>query len=80
MDIELLTSFFMWCTILNFGFLIFSFLFLVFAGDFVYKKHSKWFSLSREMFNVVIYSFLGMYKIVFLVFNLIPYVALLIVG
>ena len=36
-------------------------------------------SLSRETFDVVIYSFLGLFKIVFLVFNVVPYVALLIV-
>jgi hypothetical protein len=29
---------------------------------------------------VVIYSFLGLFKIVFLVFNVVPYMALLIVG
>jgi len=29
---------------------------------------------------VVIYSFLGLFKIVFLAFNVVPYVALLIVG
>jgi hypothetical protein len=46
----------------------------------VYRMQSKWFPISRETFNVVIYSFLGLFKIVFLVFNLVPYVVLLIVG
>ena len=50
------------------------------ALDFVYSMHSKWFHISRETFNVAIYSFLGFFKIVFLVFNVVPYVALLIVG
>ena len=50
------------------------------TGDWIYRIHSKWFSISRETFNVAIYSFLGLYKIFILVFNLIPYVALLIVG
>jgi hypothetical protein len=44
------------------------------------RTQSKWFPLPRETFNVGIYSFLGLFKIVFLVFNLIPYVALVIVG
>ncbi len=79
MNIEMLTRFFMWCTILNFGFLMFSFLFLVFGGDFVYKVHNKWFPMPRETFNVVLYSFLGMYKLVFLVFNIIPWAALAII-
>jgi hypothetical protein len=42
--------------------------------------HSKWFPMPREMFNVVIYSFIGLFKIVFLVFNVVPWVALLIIG
>ncbi|MHC4646213.1 MAG: DUF6868 family protein [Planctomycetota bacterium] len=50
------------------------------AGDWVYRIHSKWFSISRETFNVAIYSFIGIYKIFVFVFNLIPCIALLIVG
>jgi len=50
------------------------------APDLVYRKQSRWFPIPRETFNVVIYSFLGLFKIVFLVFSVVPYVALLIVG
>ena len=80
MDIQMLTPFFMWCTILNFGFLMLSFLFLAFAGDLVYKTHSRWFPMPRETFNVALYSFLGVYKIAWLVLNVVPWVALEIVG
>ena len=52
----------------------------VFAGDWVFRMQSKWFPISRDAFNVVIYSFFALFKIVFLVFNVVPYVALLIVG
>jgi hypothetical protein len=38
------------------------------------------FPVSREAFDVAIYSILGLFKIVWLVFNAVPYVALLIVG
>jgi len=80
MDIQMLTRFFMWCTILNGGLLIFSFLICAVSGDWVHQMHSKWFPMPRETFNVVIYSFLGLFKIVFLVFNVVPWVALLIIG
>ena len=80
MDIETLTTFFMWCTILNVGLLVLSSLICLCAGDWVYGMHSKWFSISRETFNVAIYSFLGLYKVLIFVFNLIPYIALLIIG
>jgi hypothetical protein len=80
MDIDSITAFFMWCTILNVALLLLSSLLCVCAGDWVYRIHSKWFSISRETFNVVIYSFIALYKILVIVFILIPYIALLIVG
>jgi hypothetical protein len=46
----------------------------------VYRTQSKWFPLPRETFSVVIYTILGLFKMFFLVFNVIPYVALIIVG
>ena len=80
MDIQALTRFFMWCTIMNGALLLLWTTMCILAPGFVYRTQSKWFPIPRETFNVVIYSFLGLFKIVFLVFNLVPYVALLIVG
>ena len=80
MDIDTITAFFMWCTILNVALLLLSSLMCICAGDWAYRIQSKWFSVSRETFNVAIYSFLGLYKLLVIVFNVIPYVALLIIG
>jgi len=80
MDIYSITAFFMWCTILNVALLLLSSLICLCAGDWAYRIHSKWFSISRETFNVAFYSFLGLYKIFIFVFNLIPYIALLIIA
>jgi hypothetical protein len=80
MDIQTLTTFFMWCTIMNGSLLVLWTLMLIVAPDLAYRTQSKWFSIPRETFNVVIYSFLGLFKIVFLAFNVVPYVALLIIG
>ena len=79
MDLATLTTLFMWCTIINGGFLILWIAFCVLSPDLVYRTQSKWFPIPRETFNVVIYSFLGAFKVLFLIFNLVPYVALLIV-
>jgi hypothetical protein len=54
--------------------------FCIFAPDLVYLTQSKWFPIPRETFNVVVYSFIGLFKIVFIVFNVVPYIALLIIG
>jgi hypothetical protein len=80
MDIHTLTRFFMWCTIINGALLIYWLMFCVFAPDWVYRMQSRWFPLKRETFDVVIYAFLGGFKALFIVFNLVPYLALLIVG
>lgn len=48
--------------------------------DCVYRTQNRWFPLPRETFNVLIYSLLGLFKIFFLVFNLVPYLALVIVA
>jgi hypothetical protein len=80
MTIEILTAFFMWCTIINAALLIFSSLMILAVSDWIYSIHSKIFSLSREAFNIIIYSFLGFFKIMVFVFNLVPWIALLIIG
>jgi len=79
MDIQMLTRFFMWCTILNMGLLVLASLILAFAGDFVYRMHGKWFPMPRGTFNVVLYAFIGMYKIIVFVFNVVPWIALIII-
>ena len=80
MDIESVIAFFMWCTILNVALLLLSSLMCICAGDWAYPIHSKLFSISRETFNVLIYSFIALYKLLVIVFILIPYIALLIIG
>ena len=80
MDIQTLTTFFMWCTIINGTLLTLWVTMSIWTPDLVYHTQNKWFPIPRETFNVVMYSFLGLFKIVFLVFNVVPYVALLIIG
>jgi len=80
MDIATFRTFFMWCTITNAGLLVISFLMLAFAGDWAYRMQSRWFPVSRETFNVVIYGWLGFFKMVVILFNLVPYLALVIIG
>ncbi|MDY0165367.1 MAG: hypothetical protein RBS80_02425 [Thermoguttaceae bacterium] len=80
MDLQTARAFFMWCTVINAALLAWSFLVCAYAGNWIYRMHSKWFPMPRETFNVVIYSFIGVYKVFVIVFNAVPYLALLIVG
>lgn len=76
MNIALLKEFFMWCTIINLGLLIWSAFMCMACKGFIQRVHGKMFGLSPEAINSVIYGFLGLYKIVFIVFVLVPWIAL----
>ena len=80
MSIQKLVAFFMWCTIINGGLLVFSIIIGISGLDLVYNVQGKLFQIPREALNVAYYSFLGLYKIIWLVFNAVPYVALLIIN
>ena len=80
MDIQTLTAFFMWCTIINVALFAWAAIWFMLAPDFIYRMQSKFFPLPRETYNVVIYAFLGVFKIVIMAFNVAPWVALLIVA
>jgi hypothetical protein len=79
MDMPTFTTFLMWCTVINAALLVFWTAMLFLTPDLVYRTQSKFFPIPRETFDVLIYSFLGLFKIFFLIFNLVPFVALLIV-
>jgi ABC-type uncharacterized transport system permease subunit len=80
MSIEILRNFLMWCTVINYGILLVWFLFFMFARDWIQRLHGRWFRLSGEQFDSLHYAGMSVYKIGILLFNLVPYVALCIVG
>lgn len=81
MDIESLRLFFMWCSIINAGLLLVSFAITTIAGGgWVYRMHSRWFPMSRESFNVVIYGLIGFMKTLVLVANVVPWIVLEIIS
>ncbi|MHC4132924.1 MAG: DUF6868 family protein [Planctomycetota bacterium] len=79
MDIATLKMFFLWCTIVNAALLLLSSLVCILFGDFSYRMNHRFFSISRQEFNVIIVSFIALLKIFVLVFNLVPYIALAII-
>jgi hypothetical protein len=50
----------------------------MFATDLGYRNKNGWFPIHREAYNAVMHPFLGLFKMLFLVFNLVPYLAFLI--
>ncbi len=79
MTVQTLTAFFMWCSIINGGLLALWTMMCIAAPELVYRTQSRWFPIPRDTFRVIIYLFLGMFKIAFIVLNLTPWLVLLII-
>ena len=76
MNMALLKEFFMWCTIINLVIFMWSTIMCVAAKGFIQRVHGKMFGLKPETINAFLYGYLGFYKIVFIGFVLVPWIAL----
>lgn len=75
-DIETLTGFFGWCSVINIVIFCMATLMLTLMRDFVSGIHSKMTGLSQSELSVVYFQYLANYKIAILMLNLVPYIAL----
>jgi len=80
MELDMIRAILGWCSIINIGLLLWWFLILTLAHDWVYRWHTKWFKLSIEKFDTIHYAGIAIFKIFIFFFNIVPYFALLIVG
>ena len=80
MTFETIRAILAWCTTINLIILLVWFVFYAFARDWTYRYHSKWFKLSEEQFNTIHYCGIGLFKIGLIFFNVVPYLAMHIVG
>jgi len=68
-----------WCTVINMGLLMGWFLIFFFAHDWIYRFHSKWYQIPQDRFDAIHYAGMAFFKILILMFNLVPYLALRII-
>ena len=80
MSIETTREVLLWCTIINYAVLVVWFVFFSLARESIHRLHGRWFRLSKEHFDTIHYAGMAVYKIGILLFNLVPYAALLILG
>jgi hypothetical protein len=76
MTIELIAHFLGWCFVINYGVLIFWFLFFTLRHEQLFSIHSRWFDISVERFDAAHYFLLGFYKLCIVLFNVTPYLVL----
>ena len=80
MTLELTRNFLQWSTLINIGILLMWFMWFVFAHDWVQEFHGRWFRLSREQFDGIHYAGMAIFKMGIWLFNLVPLLALYIIG
>ena len=80
MTIDTVRDALLWCLVINMGLLLWWFAMFMFAHDWIYRFHGKWFRLSVEQFDAIHYAGMAFFKICIFVFNIVPYCALLIVA
>jgi hypothetical protein len=67
---------FLWCFVLAFCLLLFSFVFYLLAADWAYGIHSTWFGITRHDFDLMYYCWMAFMKITTFLLFLIPYIAI----
>ena len=80
MDINLITVFFMWLSILNVSVIIIFYALMYFAFDFVYMPYKKIYMGSKEDFNKTLIQIFLQYRMLTGFFAIFPYITLLIIN
>jgi len=75
-EIDTLTEFLGWCSVINVGIFIFSAIAVTILRDPIASIHSRLFRLNKSDLPEIYVHYLGVYKIAVIIFNLVPYIAL----
>ena len=78
MSIETIIEFFKWCSIVNISIIIFSAIIFLLFPNFSYNNNKKLFPGNKNEFKKTIYFILLCYKMMVIIFNVVPYFVLLI--
>lgn len=76
MDMELLRQVLGWSLVLNYLILLIWFLVFINAQTWMKSLHGRWFNLNEQTFDAIHYAAMAVYKILIMVFNLVPFIIL----
>lgn len=80
MDITQLTVFLAWCTAINFVLLLLATIALISLRGLATRVHGALFGLPQIILQEQYFQYLAQYKIMIIMFNLVPYLALRIIA
>lgn len=78
-EIEVIREFLGWCSIINIGLYIFSVSIIIFAIDILSQIHAKLFNLDKNLLPSLYFKWMAQYKLLIIVFNIVPYFALFVI-
>jgi hypothetical protein len=80
MNIQTVRRALLWCSIINYGLLLWWWLYFMLAHDWMHRVAGSWFNLSVQQFDAINFAGILFYKIAIVLFNIVPCIALYIVG
>ena len=80
MDIFMLKSFFGWMTLINLVLYSWTAIMCVCCKGLLVRISGGMFGVGEDAGKAILYSYLGIYKLLFIVFNLTPWIALVIMS
>ncbi len=78
--LETLTEFLGWASVINISILFLTSISLILMRESIMRIHSKMFGLDTTHLSEAYFQYLAQYKIAIFIFNLVPYIALKIMG
>lgn len=79
MNLDQLTELFKWMTIISIGLLLFSSVIVILLQKVMGKLHGKLFGIKEESVALMAYGYLGMFKVLIIVFILVPFISMIII-
>jgi hypothetical protein len=75
-SLDTITQFLGWCTVINMGILAFVAILLMTMQGTAVRMHSRMFGVNEAALPRIFYQFMANYKVLIVVLNLVPYLAL----
>lgn len=79
MNLEQLTEFFRWMTVINVSLLLLSTGLVILLKGIMCRFHGQLFGVKEESVAVTVYGYLGLYKVLVILFCIAPYISLLLI-
>jgi len=79
MNLDQLTELFKWMSIINISLLIVSVVLIIILKNVIARYHGRLFGIKEEHIALMAYGYLGIFKVLIIIFVLVPYISLLLI-